>query len=336
VTARGDNMITKRQQDLLKLITREYVRTAKPISSKELCDELDCSSATIRNEMSELEELGFISKTHTSSGRIPSEKGYRYYVDHLMEPKKMTGEDMLKLQTIFHNQSLQLNDAILKSMEIISEITNYTSVILGSSGADNNLKQVDIVPINEDKIVALVVTDKGHVENKQIDIPVGVSLNEIKQTVGLINKLLIGTPINEISSKLEFEIKPIIGKYVKQHESLYQAFYNAFSDFKDEKNISMLGKTNFLKLPEFDNVGKMREIITKFEDKDLITGIECDDTDIKVYIGSENSVDEDLTVIKTHYSINGEEGTIAIMGPKRMDYDRVVYLLEYIKENIGG
>jgi len=254
----------------------------------------------------------------------------------LMEPAKMTGEEMLKLQTIFHNNSLQLNDAILKSMEIISDITNYTSVVLGRSSKDNCLKQVDIVPISNEKFVALVVTDKGHVENKQIDIPNGVSMNEIKQTVGLINKLLIGTPINEISSKLEFEIKPIIGQYVNQHESLYRAFYNAFNDFKEEQNISMLGRANFLRLPEFDNVSKMRDIITKFEDKDLITSIECDDNDIKVYIGSENNVDDDLTVIKTHYSIDGEEGTIAIMGPKRMDYDKVVYLLEYIKNNIGG
>ena len=160
-------MLSKRQSELLKLIVDNYIKTARPVGSKTICDVLDCSSATIRNEMATLEELGYIEKMHTSSGRVPSEKGYRYYVDNLMEAKKMTGEDMLKLQAIFHNQSLQINDVIIKGMEIISEITNYTSVVLGSSAKDNRLKQVEIIPLEKEAIVAIVITDKGHVENKK-------------------------------------------------------------------------------------------------------------------------------------------------------------------------
>ena len=217
-------MLSKRQSELLKLIVDNYIKTARPVGSKTICDVLDCSSATIRNEMATLEELGYIEKMHTSSGRVPSEKGYRYYVDNLMEAKKMTGEDMLKLQAIFHNQSLQINDVIIKGMEIISEITNYTSVVLGSSAKDNRLKQVEIIPLEKEAIVAIVITDKGHVENRKMDIP-GVPLEDVRKVVALINNLLIGTPINEISSKLEYEIKPIIAKYVKQHEILYNAFY---------------------------------------------------------------------------------------------------------------
>ena len=110
-------MINQRQTELLKLIVEDYIKTARPISSKSLCENLNCSSATIRNEMSTLEELGLLEKTHTSSGRIPSEKGYRYYVDNIMKPKELTGEDVLKLQTIFKNQSLMLSDTIIKSMK---------------------------------------------------------------------------------------------------------------------------------------------------------------------------------------------------------------------------
>ena len=110
-------MLTNRQSELLKLIIEEYIKTAKPVSSKSLCDTLNCSSATVRSEMSNLEELGLLEKTHTSSGRVPSEKGYRYYVDYIMQPKELTGEDVLTLQTIFKNKSLNLNDAIVKSME---------------------------------------------------------------------------------------------------------------------------------------------------------------------------------------------------------------------------
>ena len=149
--------------------------------------------------MGVLEEVGLIEKTHISSGRIPSEKGYRYYVDNIMQPKELTGDDMLKLQTIFHNNSLALNDVIKQSMEIISELTNYTSIVLGASSKDNRLSKVEVVPLDESKIVAVVITDKGHVEHKNIYLQEKVSILEVKQTVDLINKLLVGTPIDEVS-----------------------------------------------------------------------------------------------------------------------------------------
>ena len=327
-------MITSRQTDILRIIVEEYIKTMKPVSSKAICDILNCSSATVRNEMAELENNDYLEKTHISSGRIPSENGYRYYYDTLMKPGEMTNKDMLKLQTIFNNQSLQLGDAILESMEIISELTNYTSVVLGKASNDNLLKQVEVVPINKTSIVAIVVTDKGHVENKQISFDTNINLAEIKQLVNLMNKLLIGTPIDEVSSKLEFEIKPIIGSYIKQHEVLYDAFYDAFNEFK-EQNMVFKGKNKFLDQPEFSNIDKVRNIINKFEDKDFISTIKEDSEGIKCYIGTESNIDDDITVIKTNYQIDGKEGTIAIIGPKRMEYNRVVTLLEYLKDNIN-
>ena len=326
-------MISKRQEELLKLIVEDYIKTAKPIGSKSLCDIMNCSSATIRNEMSELEELGLLEKTHISSGRVPSEKGYRYYVDHIMEPKKLSGEDMLKLQTVFHNKSLVISDVIAKSMEIIANLTNYTSIVLGNSSKENKVSKIEVVPISDNQFIAIVITDRGHVEHRNMYLEENVSLNEIKQTVDLINKLIVGTPIDEVSSALEFEIKPIISRYVKQHEALYNAFYNAFSDFKNDHSYKMSGTKNILMQPEFDNTNRIREIIGKFDDKELISNIKEEDSGIKIYIGSENELDNDLTVIKTRYSINGEEGTIALVGPKRMEYERVVALLNYIKEN---
>ncbi len=326
-------MISKRREELLRLIVEDYIKTAKPISSKSLCDIMNCSSATIRNEMSELEELGLLEKTHISSGRVPSERGYRYYVDNIMEPRKLSGEDMLKLQTVFHNKSLVISDVIEKSMEIIADLTNYTSIVLGNSSKENKVSKIEVVPINENQFIAIVITDRGHVEHRNMYLEENVSLNEIKQTVDLINKLIVGTPIDEVSSALEFEIKPIISRYVKQHEALYNAFYNAFSDFKNDQSFKMSGTKNILMQPEFDNTNRIREIIGKFDDKELISNIKEEDNGIKIYIGSENELDNDLTVIKTRYSINGEEGTIALVGPKRMEYERVVALLNYIKEN---
>ena len=328
-------MISEREKEILKAIVEEYIKTAKPVSSSQICEIVNCSSATVRNEMVYLSDLGYLEKNHFASGRVPSELGYKFYVDNLMKPKDMTGEDMLKLQTIFNNQSLALSDTIKKSIEIVAEITNYTSIVLGTNAKVNKLKQVEIVPLEENKILTLVITDKGVVEHKNLYLPSSISTMEVKKTVELINKLLIGTPINEVSEKLEYEIKPIIGQYVKQHEVLYNAFYDAFSEFTNSTNgVHFVGRNNFLKQPEFTSIDKVRDVLSKFDDVNVIK--EEENNGINIYIGSESEISDDMAVIKTKYNIGGEEGTIAIIGPKRMEYDRVVSLLDYIQNNIGG
>lgn len=327
-------MLTSRQERVLEIIIREYVKKVTPVGSKLICDELNCSSATVRNEMAALENAGYLEKTHISSGRVPSEEGYRYYVDNLMKPKEMTGEEMLKLQTIFNNNKLALNEVLTKSLEIISELTDYTSIVLGNSVSDNRLQKVEVLPIGDSKLIALIITDKGHVENKQMDVE-GVSLEEITKTVELINKLIVGTPINEIKEKLEYEIKPIINQYVKQHEVLYNAFYDVFNDFAMRSDPTFVGRTKILNQPEFNNVEKIKKVFNKLDDKNLLQSIEEDDKDINIYIGNESNLDEDVTIIKTKYKTDEDEGTIAIIGPKRMEYSKVVSLLEYIKENIN-
>jgi len=327
-------LITERQVSLLKIIVEEYIKTARPVGSKAICEKLKCSSATIRNEMSALEDLGLLEKTHTSSGRIPSDNGYRYYVDNIMVPKELNGDDMLKLQAIFKNNSLMLNDVVLRSMEIISELTNYTAIVLGSSSKENLLSKMEVVPLANNKFLAIVITDKGHVEHRNMEMAENISLDEIRKTVELINKLIVGTPIDEICAKLEFEIKPIIGTYIKQHDAIYNAFYNALNDFKEEASVKVSGASNILMQPEFSNADKIREIVSKFEDKNLVSSIKEEESGVNIYIGSENTLDDDVAIIKTKYSVNGEEGTIALIGPKRMEYGRVTALLNYIKKNI--
>ena len=327
-------MLSKRQTQLLKLIVEDYIKNVRPVGSKALCEILDCSSATVRAEMNYLEEVGLLEKTHISSGRVPSEKGYRYYVDNIMMPRELNGEDMLKLQTIVENKSLVVNDIILKSMEIISELTHYTTVVLGKQSSENLVQKVEVIPIDTNNIVAIIVTDKGHVEHKNIYIRENVDPTEIKQTVDLINKLIVGTSINLVSEVLEYQVKPIIGNYVKQHEALYNAFYNAFNDFTNE-NVKVNGTKNILMQPEFNDADKIRNIVSKFEDKEIVKSIKEEENGINIYIGSENNFDDDVTVIKTKDVINGEEGTIALIGPKRMEYERVITLLNYIMDNIS-
>lgn len=328
----------ERQNKLLKSIVESYIKTVKPIGSKSLCKKFKCSSATIRNEMAVLENLGYIEKNHISSGRVPSEAGYKYYVANLMKPKELTGEDVLKLQTIFKNNELELSDSINKTVEIISELTNYTSIILGKSSSENTLKQVNIIALDEKKIVALVCTNKGIIENKQFFLDNDAEIQEIIKTSEIINKMLVGTPINEVSKRLEFEIKPILSRQIKQYEAVYNIFADAFNEFLNKReNVYFGGKTKIFDEPEYNNAFEIKQLASKFEDKDFIKRIDTveeNSGEIKIYIGEENDFDPNVTIIKSKYKHLGEEGTIAIVGPKRMEYDRVVGLLEYLQKEL--
>ena len=332
-------IMDERKKALLKEIIETYVKTVRPVGSNSLCKKLKCSSATIRNEMVALENMGYIEKNHISSGRIPSEEGYKYYVEHLMQPKDLTGEDMLKLQTIFNNNELEVSDAVTKCLEIISDLTNYTSVVLGKNSNDNLLKQVNIINLDNNKIIAVVCTDKGIVENKQFTLPENTNVEELIKTSEMINKMLIGTPINMVSEKLEFEVKPIIAKKIKDYNTVYNIFYDAFHDFLvHNTNIHVSGRVNLLKEPEYDNTEDIKRIASKLEDEsfqDMVSKIDGNE-ELKIYIGEESNFDENVTVIKRKYKSGGEEGTIAIIGPKRMEYERVVSLLNYMVDKIEG
>ncbi|NMA51228.1 MAG: heat-inducible transcription repressor HrcA [Mollicutes bacterium] len=328
----------ERSRKILKAIVEHYVKTVKPVGSKSLCKKFKLSSATIRNEMAELEKLGYIEKSHISSGRTPSKLGYEYYVENLMEPEKLTGTDVLKLQTIVNNKSLVLSDTISKCMEIISELTNYASVVLGSSAQENYLQQVNIIPIDDFKIVALVCTNRGIVENKKFNLDENTNIKELIKTSEIINKLLVGTPINEVSSRLEYEIKPIISKQLQDYETVYNIFYNAFSDFASDtkREMQVVGKTKILEQPEYSDATTIKRIACKLEDEEFIRSVveDKDSEEIKVYIGEDSEVDENTTVIRRKYNINGEKGTIAIIGPKRMEYGKVFGLLNYVLDEV--
>lgn len=329
----------ERKNNLLKVIVETYIKTVKPVGSKALCDLFGCSSATIRNEMAILEEMGYLEKNHISSGRVPSEAGYRYYVKNLMEPEKLTGSEMLQLQKIFANTDILLSDAINKCMDIISDITNYTSVVLGKSSIDNNLLQINIIDLGNNQVVAVVCTDKGNVENKTFNLPDTINVKEVIKTGEIINKMLVGTPINDVSKRLELEVKPVIKNQIRQYETVYNIFYDAFNDFvNNNSNIHVTGKTKIFEQPEYSDINELKRLANKLEDNNLITKVEevSDEDDIKVYIGDENEFDSNCTIIRKKYHVNGEEGTIAVIGPKRMDYQRIVGLLEYIDDAIDN
>lgn len=329
----------ERKNNLLKVIVETYIKTVKPVSSNALCDMFNLSSATIRNEMAILEDMGYLEKNHISSGRIPSEAGYRYYVKNLMDAEKLTGSEMLQLQRIFANTDLELTDAINKCMDIISEMTNYTSIVLGKNSIDNALRQINIIDLGNNQVVAVVCTDKGNIENKIFNLPETINVLEVIKTSEIVNKMLVGTPISEVSKRLELEVKPIIKNQIKQYETVYNIFYDAFNDFiNNNSNVHVTGKTKIFEQPEYNDVTELKRLANKLEDKDFITRVEekSHEDEIKVYIGEETDFDSNVTIIRKKYHINGEEGTIAVIGPKRMDYQKVVGLLEYIDDEIDN
>ncbi len=328
----------ERQNSLLKEIVETYIKTVKPVGSKALCDKFNLSSATIRNEMAKLEDLGLLEKNHISSGRIPSEKGYRYYVENLMEPEELNGKDMLQLQRIFANNDLQLSDAITQCMEIVSDITNYASVVLGNASSDNMLLQINMISLDNNQVVAVICTNKGNVMNKTFTLKDNTDINELLKASELVNKMLVGTPINDVSERLEMEVKPIIRKQIRQYEAIYNIFYDAFNDFvANNSNVHVTGRAKIFEQPEYNNVSEMKRLAQKFEDISFIKKVDQkDDKDdeVKIYIGEESEFDPNVTVIRKRYKINGEEGTIAVIGPKRMDYSKIVGLLNFVDEEV--
>jgi heat-inducible transcriptional repressor len=231
------------------------------------------------------------------------------------------------LENNISNNDNELNEAKLR---LLSFIKNSYS---------NFLQQVNIIPLSDQKIVAIVCTDKGVVENKQFTLPNSIKINEVVKASEIINKMLIGTPISKVSERLEYEIKPIIAEKIEAYETIYSIFSKTFSDFQEnshKETIRVKGREYLLSEPEYSDVNKIKTILEKFEDKSLISKIDNEkESGVKIYIGNDSDFDKDVTVIKTTYHLNGTEGTIAIVGPKRMEYDRVVGLLSFINQELN-
>lgn len=332
-------MLSARQVTILKAIVEEFIESAEPVGSKTLMQKyhLPYSSATIRNDMAALEEMGYLEKTHTSSGRVPSADGYRYYVDHLLETRV---EDSIKheMQLVFHDRRRSLNEIVHRSCEMLSELTQLTSIVLGPDSPYESLQQITMVPLTSQSVTVIIVTDKGHVENKTFTINRDLSLEDIQSCVGVMNDMLIGTPIDEVAIKLEDEIRPILAQRVKEHEILFNAFFDAFMKFANN-NVYFSGKENMLYQPEFNDVNKLRRLVTAFENSQMWRALSpiTEDEGVTVKIGSDVPISNlnDVSVISASFKTSGTtKGTISVIGPTRMPYEKVVSLVEYVSKNI--
>ncbi|RKN78974.1 heat-inducible transcriptional repressor HrcA [Paenibacillus ginsengarvi] len=333
-------MLTERQKLILSTIVDDYIRSAEPVGSRTISkrSEVGFSPATIRNEMSDLEELGFLEQPHTSAGRIPSHKGYRYYVDHLVKLGSLSVKELDVLKLFFVEKLQEMEHVIQHVATVLSGLTNYTSIVLGPELLTTTLKHLQIVPLNDTSAVAIIVTNTGHVENKVISIPDGMSPHEMERFVNLMNARLSGVPLIHFKSRLHNEVSSELGNYVSKYEELIRMMEGTLvSD--EEDRIFVSGSTNMLTQPEFKDVDKVKGILDLFDEaQTLVKLFSQAPQGIQVKIGTENSVEaiNNCSLITASYSIDGQLlGTIGILGPTRMEYGKVISLLDHLSKDMA-
>ncbi|MGN1343919.1 MAG: heat-inducible transcriptional repressor HrcA [Traorella sp.] len=329
--------LTQRQLKVFKAIVEEFTRTAEPVGSRTLMNLLDfnVSSATLRNEMASLEELGLLEKTHTSSGRVPSSKGYRYYVDHLMV-KHIEPNMMNALQTVFDSRNSSMEEVVRQSCDILSQMTNLTSVALGPDARYQCLQHISLIPLTEKSAVAIFVTNHGHTENKTFQFKEKVSMNDLTTCCDLLNGKLVGVPLNEVVEKM-VELQPLLAANVQRHEVLFEAFVNAFLKFASDQ-VYFSGQSNMLYQPEFADIEKLKKLMNILEDSSVWRKIANGNQGTTIRIGQDNELylnTDDVSVVTSNFKVHGnEEGQLMIVGPTRMPYDEVVALMEYVSKRI--
>jgi len=325
-----------RRDRILKLIVEHFIKTAQPVGSQTLINEygINYSSATIRAEMNALESDGFLEKTHTSSGRVPSSKGYRYYIENLRE-RSVPEEFKYQMQTILDQKTQSIENVIKESCEILSQMTSLASIVLGPNAKQEKLASVQIIPLSNTSATCVFVTDQGYVENKTFALNEEVQLCDIENCVKLLNERLKGTAISELVPKME-AIRPILNDYVLDKDIIYQAMLEAFVGFAKDR-LDAYGKDNLFEQPEFANdATKIRRLLELFESPEVFREYEDEaQGDISIHIGGDSQNDEDVSIISAKVKIPGkQEGSIAIVGPKRMDYDQVVSAMEYLIDEL--
>ncbi|MFF2794935.1 heat-inducible transcriptional repressor HrcA [Lysinibacillus xylanilyticus] len=332
-------MLTNRQLQILQAIVDDFIMFAQPVGSRQISkkQEITFSPATIRNEMADLEELGFLEKTHTSSGRVPSVKGYRFYVDHLLNPQGINSRDIQQIQSIFNDRLVEVEHIIRKSANILSELTSYTSILLGPDVQRHRVKRFSIVPLSSDSAVAIIVTNNGHVENRMFSLPPNFTASDLEKMVNILNERLVGVSLEDIHKKLEAEVLTVLQQHVRSADDFIHALVTA-TMHNSESKIFYGGKTNMFNQPEFHDLNKVRMILDLMETTSQVQSLfHPNESGIQIRIGSENKQleMENCSVITTTYSIGeDQQGAIAIIGPTRMDYKRVVALLDVMRMDL--
>lgn len=332
-------MLTERQILVLKAIVEEFIQTALPVGSRVLSkkNELSFSAATIRNDMADLEELGFLEKTHTSSGRVPSQQGYRFYVDNLVAKEALPAtEQVVYFDQLLTQKQMERETAVKEAMALLSSLTNYTSILLGPSWQNCRVQKIQFVPISFTQAVIILITDHGHVENRTIALPEGIGINLMERIIKALDELLVGTLVSEVQDRLNAGFESHLHDFVLYKEEIVYAMLQLLSQSVQNSNMVLSGRSNILKQPDFGDVSQVSPLFEMMEQNEFVKIIETVDTNqrqLTVRIGQENEIKamENCTLITVPYQIGDSEyGKIALLGPTRMEYQKIIPLLEHV------
>lgn len=336
-------ILNERKIKILEAIINDYIVTAEPIGSRTIAKKynLGISSATIRNEMSDLEELGFIMQPHTSAGRVPSDKGYRLYVDRLMNFRELTENESEFLQEIIKTNINHIDYLMQQTAKALSLLTNYTTIVSEPKLKKIKIKHIQLIPFDEKSIVAVMVTDNKIVKNHVINVdkaPNDETLNEISNK---LNEYLKNCLPEQIDSTFLDKFISDFGEYGKLVNSVFSAFFEGIKS-KNDVHLYTSGFKNILAFPEFSDIEKAKILFQTFEEKDMLITLLGNNSfesnnSIQVLIGNENDMEQmkDCSIIRTDYTVgDGLYGSIGIIGPTRMDYSQVVSILTGIVKSI--
>ena len=329
--------LSDRKLKILYAIIRTYLETGEPVGSRTISKytDLNLSSATIRNEMADLEELGYIMQPHTSAGRIPSDKGYRLYVDILMEEKEQELNDK---QEQMLEKADKMEQLLKQAAKVLASSTNYATMVSTPMNNVNKIKFIQLSMVDEEQIIAVIVLSGNVIKNKIIDIDEPISNENLLKLNMLLNTTLNGMSIEEINLGLIARLKEQAGIHSEVIGNVLDAVADVIQ-VDDDMQIYTSGATNIFKYPELSDNQSAQEIISAFEEKQQLSELvtqtlsQEDNTGIQVYIGDETPVKtmKDCSVVTATYELgDGVKGTIGIIGPKRMDYKKVVNNLETV------
>ncbi|MDP9727368.1 heat-inducible transcriptional repressor HrcA [Alicyclobacillus tolerans] len=329
-------MLSHRQRLILHAIVDDYVRSAEPVGSRTLSKHHDIqfSAATIRNEMADLEELGYLDQPHTSAGRVPSQKGYRFYVDNLMDEPSVDRKTVATLRSLFEQKLSEMERLIQQTAQVVSHITQQTSVVLGPRTHQERVRKIEMIPIAPSRAVVILVTDTGHVQDRQVQLSDDVAGEDIASLVKLLNDKLVGVPISRLRSRLHRVASAELSTLLASYEDAL-AFLDELSEASQRSHqVYIGGAANILAQPEFRDVDKVRPLFELFERTEELGNLlpNAERGSIGVRIGSENVALplQDCAVIGAEYRIGNEVvGRLGVIGPTRMDYARIVKVLDY-------
>lgn len=331
--------LDERKKQILQAIIEEYIETAEPVSSGSLLskyESLNCSSATIRNEMAELERIGFIEKPHTSAGRIPSDKGYRFYVDELLREDELTAQEIGMIKQRLELKVNNLEELAKIATTTLSEITHYTTIVVGPNVNNHSIVDIKFVLLGSRVLMAVILTDSGIIRESVIKFDEDISENQIEDLTYIFNSKLVGRPLESINAPIE----EFITQEMNASINLIKKVITEINKLFEECNLYIEGANNVINMPEFKKVDVTKDFLNVLNKKELVSDLLNSDIskDINIYIGEETEKDElkNFSIITFNHLLEGRDiGTIGIIGPTRMDYSKVVSVMKYISKKIN-